>query len=119
MSLAPPTATVHPKHTVWLCEKDVNGKCKTRNDVNDLMCRNCYYEVDGRTKVRAEDKDEIEIGQLHSYEDGVAKWQYYVHFLNTGPIMEDAPGNNCGCNQRHDQRIVHEWRNYQRSYQWS
>ncbi|KAF5720618.1 hypothetical protein FMUND_4106 [Fusarium mundagurra] len=96
MSLAPPTTTVHPKHKVWVCEeKDVNGtKCETRNDVNDLMCRNCYYVVGGWTKVKAEDKDEKEIGQLHSYEDGVAKWQYYIHFLNRGPIMEDAPGNN-------------------------
>ncbi|KAF5595945.1 hypothetical protein FPCIR_4211 [Fusarium pseudocircinatum] len=92
---ADPTTTVHPRHKTWLCEEMVNGtKCKTHNDVNDLMCMKCCYEVDGWTKVKAEDKDENEIWQLHSYEDGVAKWQYFEYFLKPGPIMEDAPGNN-------------------------
>ncbi|KAG4264924.1 hypothetical protein FPRO06_00204 [Fusarium proliferatum] len=93
--LAAPTTIVHPKHKTWLCEEKVNGtECNTHNDVNDLVCMKCDYQVDGWTKVRAEDVNEIHIGQLHSYKDGVAKWQYFKHFLNPGPILEDAPGNN-------------------------
>ncbi|KAF4497789.1 hypothetical protein FAGAP_6057 [Fusarium agapanthi] len=95
MSLSSPTSTVHPKHKTWICEGDGDGpKCNTYNDVNDLVCRKCGYAVNGWIKVKAADVNEMEIGQLYSCERDEAKWQYYEHFLNTGPIVEDAPGNN-------------------------
>ncbi|KAF5966154.1 hypothetical protein FCOIX_12648 [Fusarium coicis] len=93
-----PTTTVHPKHTLWLCEKKANDtdgpKCNTHNDINDLMCMKCGYQVDGWIKVKAKDKDEKEIGELLEYDDGVVTWIYFWHFLHPGPIIEDAPGNN-------------------------
>ncbi|KAF5601557.1 uncharacterized protein FSUBG_8121 [Fusarium subglutinans] len=95
MSEPPPTSTVHDKHKTWICEGDGKGtECNTYNDVNDLMCRKCYYEVDGEIQVKAADAHEMETGYLDSFENGVAKWQYYSHFLKRGPIVEDAPGNN-------------------------
>ncbi|KAF5628892.1 hypothetical protein F52700_7985 [Fusarium sp. NRRL 52700] len=96
MSLSAPTTNVHPKHKTWLCEKKPdNTKCNTHNDVNDLTCMNCGYVVDGWIKVKAEDVHEMEIGQLYSADEGrEPEWQYFVHFLNQGLIVEDAPGNN-------------------------
>ncbi|KAF5572786.1 hypothetical protein FPANT_12817 [Fusarium pseudoanthophilum] len=92
-----PTTEVHPKHTIWMCLKQANGpgsECNTHNDINDLMCRKCDYEVDGWIKVEAMDKDEKVIGELHDMVDGVVRWKYFWYFLHPGSTMEDAPGNN-------------------------
>ncbi|KAF5976225.1 hypothetical protein FBULB1_7047 [Fusarium bulbicola] len=95
MCLGPVTSTVHPKHKTWLCQGDGKGpKCNTYNDVEDLVCLKCGYKVDGWIKVKAADVNEIHIGELDSFEGDEAKWRYLLHFLNPGPIVEDAPGNN-------------------------
>ncbi|KAF4949184.1 hypothetical protein FGADI_9101 [Fusarium gaditjirri] len=95
-----PTTTIHPRHKTWVCQENVDGtECNTYNDVNDLICRRCDYEIDGWTKVKAADVNEMYIGELHSYEDGVAKWCYYDWALNRGPTVEDVPGNNAAANR--------------------
>ncbi|KAG9508212.1 hypothetical protein J7337_001775 [Fusarium musae] len=93
-----PTTTVHPKHRLWLCEKKANDtdgtKCNTHNDVNDLMCMKCGYEVDGWIKVKAKDKDEKEIGELHDYDDGVVRlWRMRLGTMRLYPEAQspDSP----------------------------